>query len=158
RIGSGSVSGLETLVSGAYIGIDPGPRENKAAREFEGLDEPPVIRSEVPGTQFVLRSDRLGSVGRGSQILYRGGEVGQVLGSEMAGDRKEIVFPVFVRAPYDQLIHKNSRFWNASGIKVSTSSQGLHVEMASLQTILAGGIEFDNPPGGDSPRAPTGAT
>src|SRR5437899_9869028 len=36
RIAAGSVSGLQTLLSGAYIGVDAG-KSDKARREFTGL-------------------------------------------------------------------------------------------------------------------------
>ena len=40
RIGTGGVSGLGTLVSGAYIEIDPG-QGGDSKRDFAGLEEPP---------------------------------------------------------------------------------------------------------------------
>jgi paraquat-inducible protein B len=152
RIGSGGVSGLETLISGSYVGIDPGPHGAEPVSEFTGLEEPPLIRSDVPGTRYLLRSERLGSIGRGSGVYFRGVEVGQVLGSELTEDHREIDFPVFVRTPYDQLVRTGTRFWNASGISVQADASGVNVEVSSLQAVLTGGIEFDTVT--DSPPAP----
>ncbi len=145
RVGTGGVSGLGTLVSGAYIEVDPG-QGGEAQREFVGLEEPPQMRSSVPGREFVLRADRLGAVGRGAPIYYRGIEVGQVLGYELAaGSRDSLTISVFVRAPYDTLVHPQTRFWNASGISVSTDGGNLSLELTSLQSLLIGGIEFETP-------------
>jgi paraquat-inducible protein B len=145
RVGTGGVSGLGTLVSGAYIGVDPGPGE--PAREFAGLEEPPPIRSDVPGKRFTLRADRLGSVSRGAPIYYRGIEVGQVLGYDLLdGNSDALRISVFVRDPYDDLVHRETRFWNASGVSLGTGGGGLQVRLASVQALLVGGLEFETPP------------
>ena len=144
RVGTGGVSGLGTLVSGAYIEVDPGPGDY--ARDFTGLEDPPEIRSSQPGRTFVLRANSLGSLGRGAPIYYRGVEAGQVLGYELAPDQREALkINVFVQAPYDQLVHEQTRFWNASGLNVATDGGGLKVHMASVQALLVGGVEFETP-------------
>jgi paraquat-inducible protein B len=146
RVGTSGISGLETVVSGSYIEIDPGPRDGSPLRAFTGLGEPPLIRSDVPGTRYELRADRLGSVSRGAPIYYRGIEVGQVLGTELLAGEQEVGFPVFVRAPYDKLVNSTSRFWNASGINVTAGAGGFKLEVASLQSLVMGGVNFDSPP------------
>lgn len=143
RVGAGGVSGLGTLLSGAYVEVDPG--QGDATRDFTGLEEPPQISSNVPGKAFTLRADTLGSVSRGAPLYYRGIEVGQVLGYQLAEDERSLEVEVFVRDPHDRLVRGNSRFWNASGIGVSTGAGGLSVNVASVQSLLVGGIEFDTP-------------
>ena len=143
RVGFGGVSGLGTLLSGAYVEFDPG--EGQPAHDFVGLAEPPPITSEVPGTQFVLRTDKLGSIGRGAPVYYRSIAVGQVLGYELAEDKKALTVKVFVDAPNDQLVRPSSRFWNASGVNVSVGADGVDVAMESLEALVAGGIAFDTP-------------
>jgi paraquat-inducible protein B len=144
RVGVGGVTGLGTLLSGAYIGVEPGSGE--AARAFTGLEEPPQISSTVPGRRYILRAETLGSVSRGAPIRYRGLEVGQVLGYDLVDDARAIDVNIFVNAPYDDLVRTNSRFWNASGINVAAGAGGLMLEVGSVQSILVGGIEFDTPP------------
>ena len=143
RVGFGGISGLGTLLSGAYVEFDPG--EGKPARDFVELAEPPPITSEKPGTQFVLRTDHLGSIGRGAPVYYRSIPVGQVLGSELAEDKRGLTVNVFVEAPNDQLVRPSSRFWNASGVNVSVGADGVDVSMESLEALLTGGIAFDTP-------------
>lgn len=143
RIGFGGVSGLGTLLSGAYVEFDPG--NGRPTLDFVGLPEPPPLTSRVPGTQFVLRTDRLGSVGRGEPVYYRNIPVGKVLGYELAENKQDLVINVFVDAPSDQLVRPDSRFWNASGVNVSVGADGVDVAMESLEALLAGGIAFDTP-------------
>jgi paraquat-inducible protein B len=137
------VSGLSTLVSGAYIEVEPG--QGAPQRHFEGLESPPVVRAEEAGTRVTLVSDRLGSLDSGSPVYYRGIVAGEVLGHELGSDQKSVLIFAFVRAPFDQLVRSNSRFWNVSGIDVDVSSEGITVRTESVQTVLFGGISFDTP-------------
>ncbi len=143
RLGVGGVSGLDTLVSGAYIQIDPG--DGPPRRDFVGLEEPPVILSDVPGTEFVLTSETLGSLGRGSPIYFRGINVGEVFDHKLADDNRSLRIDIFVKEPFDKLVQNNSLFWNASGFNVSFGADGFQVKTESLETILAGGLTFETP-------------
>lgn len=144
RVGVGGVSGLGTLLSGAYVGLEPGAGE--PAWTFTGLEEPPRISANVPGRQYFLRAERLGSLFPGSPVYFQGIEVGQVLGHELVPDQRAVDVSVFVQAPYADLVRTNSRFWNASGVDLRTTASGVELEVASLQSLLLGGIEFDTPP------------
>lgn len=154
RLGAGGVSGLGTLLSGVYIGVDPKP--GAAASEFVGLAEPPLITSDTPGRHFTLRATTRGSISRGSSVYFRGIEVGQVVDYTLADDNQSLDIQVFVRAPHDQLVQDNSRFWNASGFRASVSANGVQVATESVQALLSGGIAFDTPmratPGKPSPE------
>jgi paraquat-inducible protein B len=143
RLTLSGVSGLGTLVSGAYIAIDP--HRGKPSTRFQGLEEPPVLETTIPGREFVLTSANKGSIGAGTPISYRGVQVGEVLGSDLADDNQYIRFPIFIRSPFDQLVRDGSRFWNASGVDVSLSASGFSVKTESVQAILTGGIAFDTP-------------
>src|SRR3954464_10861280 len=143
RVGASGVSGLGTLISGAYVGLDPGRGERTLS--FTGLEEPPPIASDVPGRRFALHGDGLGSVDQGSPVYYRGLRVGQVLGRPLDDDRRSFTFEIFVDAPHDRLPPATSRFWNASGIDVSVGAGGVEVATESLESILAGGVAFDTP-------------
>lgn len=137
------VSGLSTLVSGSYIEIDPGPGADQ--RYFVGLERQPVIAGDAEGVRITLVTDNLGSVDTGSPIYYRGILAGEVLGHELGNDRRSIFVHVFVRAPFDQLVRGNSRFWNVSGVDVSMSADGFRVRTESLQSLMFGGIAFETP-------------
>ena len=137
------VSGLGTLLSGAYIEIDPGPGAPQT--HFVGLEEIPLITTEDAGKKITLISNNLGSIGRGSPIYYQGILAGEALGYELAGDAQSVYIYAFVRDPFDQLIRGNSRFWNVSGLDLSMGADGIEVRTASVQSLLFGGIAFDTP-------------
>jgi paraquat-inducible protein B len=158
RVGAAGISGLGTLFSGAYIGMDAG-RNATEKREFEGLDAQPAITADVPGREFSLTADDLGSLEIGSPIYLRRVPVGQVLAYTMMPDGRHIKFTIFITAPYDRFVNTHSRFWHASGVDVDLGAQGLHVQTQSVVSVLAGGIAFQDLPDpdhapGTPPEAP----
>ncbi|HME73534.1 MAG TPA: MlaD family protein [Myxococcota bacterium] len=144
RISGGQVSGLGTLLSGSYIGIDP-VLEGKRSRSFQGLEAPPLVTMKEPGRFYVLRSTRAGSVDVGTPVYYRRIQVGQVISSELDLNDDFVTTRIFVRAPYDERVHQNTRFWNASGVEVSAGANGVKIETESIVSILIGGIAFETP-------------
>jgi paraquat-inducible protein B len=156
RIGVGGVSGLGTVITGAFVELDPGSG-GSPRREFVGLEEPPLIRSTVPGTGFELDAERLGGLSRGAPIYYRGIPVGQVLGYRLDPERRHVTIPIFVQAPHDRLVTRRTRFWDAGGVALRTDGGGFELQLASLQALLLGGVEFDGAEAGDGePPAPPG--
>ncbi|GBR39301.1 paraquat-inducible protein B [Neoasaia chiangmaiensis NBRC 101099] len=146
RINGASITGLETLLSGAYIGIDPGPPGGEYKTQFTGLEAAPGIRSDQPGTTFMLVTPTLGSIGQGAPVYFRDVSVGEVLGYTMPpGGEGPILVQVFVRAPYDHYLRTDSRFWNVSGVQVGFGAGGLKVQMTSLQALFSGGVAFGLP-------------
>lgn len=145
RLSLGNISGLETLVSGAYIEVDPGSRGGAPAYKFKGLEEPPGVRSDVPGTTFRLTAGRLGSVGVGTPVFYRDVSVGEVLSYDLGNGLGPVAIRIFVRAPYDKFVRGPTRFWNDSGVSITAGAQGFHVELQSLQAVFSGGVAFKTP-------------
>lgn len=144
RISGGTVSGLDTLLSGSYIAMDAG-RSDKSAERFVGLDEPPIIGSDRPGRQFMLLGEDLGSLEIGSPVFYRRVPVGQVVGYHLTPDGQNVAVAVFVNAPYDRFVTSDSRFWHASGIDVQVDANGLKLATQSLVSVALGGVSFDTP-------------
>ena len=161
RLSGSNISGLETLVSGAYIAVDPGPPGGNPTRSFRGLETPPGVRSDEPGKTFTLMTTSVSSLGEGSPIFYRGVNVGEVLGYTMPPKGiGPIPVKAFVRDPYSSYVRVDTRFWNASGLDVSFGGRGLHVQLESLQALLSGGVGFGLPEdqrGIEQPAAPDGA-
>lgn len=144
RIAAGGVSGLATLLSGAYIAVDPG-KSSDTQLDFVGLEVPPLVTSETPGRQYLLTADDLGSLDVGTPVYFRRIPVGRVVGYAMRQDGSGVDVRVFVDAPYDAFVTEASRFWHASGIDVSLNSDGVKLEMQSLISLAAGGIAFSSP-------------
>ncbi len=137
------VSGLETIISGAYISVEPG--QGAPQFHFVGLENPPVVLSETIGQQVVLMADKLGSIDIGSPVYYKGIQAGEVLGYELANDRESVYIHIFVNDPFDQLVQGNTRFWNVSGMEVDVSANGVNVRTESVKSLIFGGIAFDTP-------------
>ena len=136
-------SGLSTLISGAYIEIEPGP--GAIQHHFTGLEKAPVVTADEQGKKIVLVTQKLGSVDTGSPIYYQGLLAGEVLGHELGNDRKSIYIHAFIKDPFDQLIRGNTNFWNVSGINVSMGADGFKVQTESLRSMIYGGIAFETP-------------
>ena len=147
RLSGSTVSGLDTLVSGSYIEMDPGSPDNRPAKtEFDGLDEPPAVRSDEPGSTFTLRSDSVGSLSSGAPVFYRSVQVGELLGYDPIRPGQPVTLHAFIRSPFDQYVKRGTHFWNASGVSFDLAASGLRIKLESLQALLSGGIAFDTPP------------
>jgi len=144
RVAAGGVSGLGTLFSGAYIELDPG-KPGTPAIHFEGLEVPPVVTTDLPGSHFVLRASSLGSLNIGAPVYFRRIEVGQVVSYQLDEDGQAVTLKVFVHDPHHQLVRKNTHFWNASGLDVAIGADGIRVDTESFVSMMVGGIAFDTP-------------
>jgi paraquat-inducible protein B len=145
RISGANVSGLGTLISGAYIGVEIGTSQEDQ-RDFVALETPPVITGDIPGRFFILKTPDLGSLDTGTPIYFRRLQVGQVASYALDDDGRNLTIKIFVQAPYDQYVNPNTRFWQASGVDISLSANGLSVETQSVLSILIGGVAFETAP------------
>jgi paraquat-inducible protein B len=158
RVAAGQISGLGTLFSGAYIGLDPG-KQGRPARSFKGLETHPIVTADLPGRRFTLWAEKLGSLDFGSPVYFRQIKVGQVLSYKLAEDGQAVEIKVFIHAPHHEQVRKNTRFWNAGGLDVTLDTEGISVETESLVSLMIGGIAFATPEGLDpEPSAQTGKT
>jgi paraquat-inducible protein B len=154
---AGSLSGLDTLLSGAYVGMLPSAEAGKPERSFVGKADPPILKTATPGTEFILDSRKLGSISLGSPVFYRGIDVGTVLGWDLGDDKaRHVAIHAFVRAPFDKFVHEDTMFWNASGLSVKMGANGLDVQMESIRAVLLGGVAFEIKPRTAAPVAAAG--
>jgi paraquat-inducible protein B len=151
RIGVGSVSGLDTLLSGVYIGMKSGT-DPRREREFSGLENPPALSHGPRGRELQLHAARAGSLGIGAPVYFRQFQVGRVIDENLLADGSTRV-TVFVDAPHDGFVKPVTRFWNASGINLKLGADGLNVQTESLAAVLAGGLAFDDGPSDAVPAA-----
>ncbi|RDS84762.1 MCE family protein [Dyella monticola] len=146
RIGLGGVSGIDTLLSGSFIGVDVG-KSSQPQTDFVGLESPPSVTHDSRGKSFTLHAGDLGSLDIGSPVYFRRLQVGRVASYKLNDDGKGVSVQVFVDSPYDKFVTNESRFWNASGVDVSLTADGLKLNTQSLATVLAGGVAFLDAPG-----------
>ncbi|HWG68818.1 MAG TPA: MlaD family protein [Steroidobacteraceae bacterium] len=152
RISAAGITGLGTLVSGAYISVDVGRSATRRVK-FAGLETPPIVTSDLPGRQFVLHADDLGSLSIGSLVFYRHIAAGEVVGYSMDADGAGVTLKIFVHSPFDAYVTAATRFWQASGIDMSLNSDGVKLHTESLTSILQGGVAFQSLPGADKTAA-----
>jgi len=153
RFTGGNVSGLGTLVSGAYIAVDVG-HSSTERRNFDGLEVPPIVTSDLPGREFVLHADDIGSLSVGSTVFYRHISAGQVVAYTLDPGGASVTIKVFVYQPYDRYVTAATRFWQASGIDMSVNSDGVKLRTESIASILEGGVAFQALPGTTNVPAP----
>lgn len=146
RISASDVSGLGTIITGAYIELEPGDGRPEV-HHFSGLEQPPVTSSSVPGLRLVLEAENPGSLGIGSPIYFKGFEVGRVEKRSFDIRDRLTRFDIFINAPYAELVHEGTTFWNSSGFDISAGSEGFRIRTPSFQAMLSGGASFAVPPG-----------
>jgi paraquat-inducible protein B len=148
RVGKSGISGLNTLLSGAYIELQPGKGKD-SQQEFTVLDTPPVTPMDAPGLRIELSSELDNALSIGDPVLYRGFTVGRVEQAEFKPDTRQMNYLLFIQAPYDTMVTSNSRFWLNSGIQLQAATDGIKFKTGTLETILSGGVSFGVPPGWD---------
>ncbi|PSW16313.1 intermembrane transport protein PqiB [Photobacterium rosenbergii] len=146
RIGKSGVSGLDTLLSGAYIQLQPG-KSDKEQRTFEVLDIPPVAPPDAKGLRLILTHNEAGKLGVGDPVLYEGFTVGRVENVTFDTETKKAHYQLFIFEPYNSLIRKSTRFWLTSGVDLQMSAEGFNLKIGSIESLITGGVSFRVPKG-----------
>ncbi len=144
EISAASVQGLDTLLSGSYIGIQPGTSSDPE-EIFTGLSSPPPIPAETPGLHVKLRAEELGSVQTGSGIYFRNIRIGSVTNVELEQGNAFVIINIYIKPDYAHLVKEDSRFSKAGGINISGKLTNLEVQIESLASLLKGGIVLFTP-------------
>lgn len=141
RIGREGISGLNTVLSGAFIQLQPGTSDI-SEREFAVLEQPPISTLGAKGLRIRLISQLGNSLRVGDPVTYQGFNVGRVESAEFDSERREMRHQLFIESPYDVLVTESTRFWSASGVDLKLDSEGFKVNIASLEALLGGGVTF----------------
>jgi paraquat-inducible protein B len=143
EISAGQVTGLGTVLGGAYIGVDLS-EEGKKTKQFVGLEKAPIITSNDEGTLYTLHAESITAINIGTPVFYHSFRVGQVVSSDLDESGAFVNIQLFVRSPYDERVDSETRFWNSSGIDVVVNSDGVQIDTPSVISMMIGGISFDN--------------
>ncbi len=146
QLTASGVSGLDTLLSGAYLAADWGAADGPQADVFEAAPEPPLTPSDTPGRRITLRAQDGGALAPGAPVFFKSIEVGRIETKRLSADARVIEFDAFVNAPYSDRIDARTRFWNVSGVGVELGAQGVRLDVTSLAALLRGGVAFDGFP------------
>ncbi|NRA69239.1 MAG: MCE family protein [Pseudobacteriovorax sp.] len=144
NISANGISGLDTLLSGAYITLKPGDSRQQV-RYFEALKKQPSLIEDEDDLRIQLAATDLGSLKIGSPIFYKKIPVGKITGYHLASQNREVIIQAAIDESYAHLVNKDSIFWNTGNIKVDTNLSGIQVTVDSFMTLLTGGISFTNP-------------
>ncbi len=147
RVTASAVSGLDTLITGAYLELNPGPEGGEEVNHFTGLETPPATSRDIPGRRITLTTEQAGSLVAGSPIYFRGFEVGRIESRKLDIAAQKVIFEAYIREEFSSLITENTRFWNTSGIDVSAGADGLKLRTPSFQAMVSGGASFGVPEG-----------
>jgi len=153
RIGATGISGLSTILSGAYVGVDFA-KSGVRTTSFIGLETPPRRSADAEGLRIKLRSRSLGSISVGTVVSHLQIKMGDVEGYTYLRDEELIEFDLYIEPQYADLVRKNSRFWNATGFTANLTSNGFELHTESLAALLVGGIAFDSAIG-EAPGPPS---
>ena len=144
RVTGANISGLGTLVSGAYIGVDVG-HSAVPEHHFIGLEVPPIVTSGLPGREYILHAGDIGSLNIGSTVFFRHMPAGQVVAYSLDPGGASVTVKVFINSPYDKFVTQDTKFWQASGVDMSIDSEGVKLHTESIASILEGGVAFQSP-------------
>jgi len=144
RVSTSAVSGLGTLITGAYLDLEPGDGPS-GATTYQGLEEPPVTSSNVPGLRLTLIASEAGSLSAGSPIYYRGFAVGKVERRSLDLENQRILYEIYISETYAPLVNSKTRFWNTSGFDVTAGADGFKFRTPSVQALVTGGASFFTP-------------
>jgi paraquat-inducible protein B len=144
RIGREGISGLGTVLSGAYIQLEPGNSE-EFQDEFSVSDVPPVAPAGISGLQLELVSQLGNSLRPGDPVSYQGYTVGRVDEVEFNPEERTMNHTIFIEDPYSSLVTTGTRFWTASGVDFRLDADGVRLNLESLEALLGGGVTFGVP-------------
>lgn len=145
QLTASGVSGLDTLVSGVYVGADWGAEQDDSAPAsvFDVAAAPPLTPSGTPGRRITLRASDASGLAPGAPVTFKGIEVGRIETRALSADGRQILFEAFVNAPHSDRIDAGARFWNASGVSLALGADGVRLDVDSLTSLLRGGVAFD---------------
>ncbi len=146
RVGREGISGLGTVLSGVFIRLQPGKAD--ASRDsFVALEQPPTTPRGAKGLRVQLTSTKADAASAGDPVSFQGYNVGRVENAEFDIQTRQLRYRLFIRPPFDTLVTSNTRFWTRSGVKMTLNSEGVSIDMSSLEGLLGGGIAFGVPEG-----------
>lgn len=145
RLDLTEIRGLETLLGGRYLAIQPDASSSTPQTEFVGLPEPPPLPRRNGSLELELDSaDRAGLV-RGAPVTYRGLEVGRIANVGLSNDGATVRIQVVIEPEYAELVRTNSKWWSISGLQFDLGIKGVQLSIDSLASWVRGGVAFATP-------------
>lgn len=154
QVSAQGVTRLDTVLSGAFIEGYWDAEVSEPAARFTGLDRPPLIRNDQPGTWVTLSMETADGLSEGAPVLFRGVQVGRLENIRVDSGTDRVIVDAFVEAPHDARLTSATVFWDTSGFSVSLGTQGVALNVNSLSSLLQGGVAFETFVSGGAPIEP----
>lgn len=141
RYSASGISGLNTLMSGNYIQLQPGVSK-QSRKDFTGLENPPPTPPGVPGLHFKLVADQAGGLGPGSPIIYKGIRIGKLESRTFRTAPPAVEFDAFLEGEYVGLVNELTRFYNSGGLDLKIGAEGVQMRVGTLESLITSGVTF----------------
>jgi paraquat-inducible protein B len=139
-----NLGSVQQIMAGAYISMVSG--KDKFNDHFVVAQSAPKLLKADNELIIVLHTPRLGSLNVGSPVLYRQIVVGEVTSFNLSETGQYVEVYVKILAPYTPLVHEESKFYLASGIRVEGGLMTtMKIATESLESLVTGGIAFVTP-------------
>lgn len=143
EVSTRGITGLNTVLSGVYIQGVWTPIQDAENTSFTGKEQAPLVEPGQKGTRIIIRAANGNQLKAGAPVFYRGIEVGRIEQPELSRSGDSVIVHAFIEAPYDQRLTTAARFWDMSGFSVSFGPGGLSLDVASIASLVTGGVAFD---------------
>lgn len=143
QVGAGGLHGLETIVSGPYIQVQPGGGQPQ--KKFTGAEEPPILKTSKSGLEIILTAPQIKTLSIGSPVYYRGIEVGTVEYFVLDTNATQVKIHLLIKPGFAPLVRTGTKFWNAGGISVRLKLLGISISAETFKSLIIGGIAFATP-------------
>ena len=144
ELGLSGVRGLDTLISGTYIGIHS-EKGGEFKDTFIGTDHS-FLNNLGGGKYYVLKTPvGISSVTKGTPVYFKNLKVGQVEYVMLDTDNIFVDVIIFVNKEYTEFVHKHTKFWVRSTVDMTFKNGFLDINVAPVTDLLNGAIEFSSP-------------
>lgn len=142
-----TVPPAKQLLTGSISFVSEGkaqPQAQYALYQNKSLAE--LAKYNISGsTKLTLFANELPSISKGSPLLYRNLQVGNVADFYLVDGG--VIISASIENQYKHLVTDQTVFWNRSGVEIDASLAGINVKAAPLTSLIQGGIAFDSLPG-----------
>ncbi len=145
RLDVTEIRGLETLLGGRYLAIQPDSTSSTSQRDFVGLAEPPPLPRRNGSLEVELDTSSRAGLVRGAPVTYRGLEVGRIANVGLSNDGATVRIQVVIEPEYAELVRDNSKWWAISGVQFDLGIKGVELSIDSLASWIRGGVAFATP-------------
>ncbi|MGY5538577.1 MlaD family protein [Vibrio brasiliensis] len=142
-----TVPPAKQLLTGSISFVSEGKAQPQAQYTlYQNKSLAELAKYNISGsTKLTLFANELPSISKGSPLLYRNLQVGNVADFYLVDGG--VIISASIENQYKHLVTDQTVFWNRSGVEIDASLAGINVKAAPLTSLIQGGIAFDSLPG-----------